>query len=99
MATRRRQAAYLRRTPRLTSGTGFTMVRKEECSVRTIVLVVVHVPMLRRVLVEIGMVRRDLCHFRVLARRAMLCSGAPRLFLLRFSKLYCGFTRVVAPAA
>ena len=40
------------------------MVRKDECSVRTIVVVVVHLPMLRRVLVEISMVRRDLCHFR-----------------------------------
>ena len=40
------------------------MVRKDECSVRTIVVVVVHLPMLRRVLVEISMVRKDLCHFR-----------------------------------
>ena len=31
------------------------MVRKDECSVRTVGVVVVHLPMLRRVLVEISM--------------------------------------------
>src|SRR5579859_6480094 len=60
--------------------------------VRTIVVVVVHLPMLRRVLVEISMVRRDLCHFRVssLAEHCFthpfVSGDAPRFFLLRFSK-------------
>ncbi len=40
------------------------MVRKDETPVRTIIVVVVHVSVLRRVLLKIGMVRRDLCHFR-----------------------------------
>ena len=68
------------------------MVRKDECSVRTIVVVVVHLPMLRRVLVEISMVRRDLCHFRdsSLAEHCFthpfVSGDAPRFFLLRFSK-------------
>ena len=68
------------------------MVRKDECSVRTIVVVVVHLPMLRRVLVEISMVRRDLCHFcdSSLAEHCFthpfVSGDAPRFFLLRFSK-------------
>ena len=68
------------------------MVRKDECSVRTIVVVVVHVPMLRRVLVEISMVRRDLCHFRDSSvaehcfTHPFVSGDAPGLVLVRFSK-------------
>ena len=40
------------------------MVRKDECSIRTIIVVVVHVSMLRRVFLEVSVVRKDLCHFR-----------------------------------
>ena len=39
------------------------MVGKDEPSVRTIIVVVIHIPGLRRVLLKISMVRRDLCHF------------------------------------
>ena len=68
------------------------MVRKDECSVLTIVVVVVHVSMLRRVLIEISMVRRDLCQFRdsSLAEHCLphpfVSGDAPRFFLLRLSK-------------
>ena len=40
------------------------MVRKYEPPVRTIIVAVIHIPILRWVLLEISVVRRDLCHFR-----------------------------------
>ena len=50
-------------TEGLISGAGLTMVGKDETSVRTIIVVVIHIPRLRRVLLKISMVRRDFCHF------------------------------------
>ena len=46
----------------LISGAGPTMVRKDKPSVRTIIVVVIHILILCRVLLKIGTVRRDLCH-------------------------------------
>ena len=48
------------------------MVRKYEPTVRTIIVAVIHIPILRRVLLEISVVRRDLCHF---------CQSSPRRVL------------------
>ena len=45
------------------------MVRKYEPTVRTIIVAVIHIPILRWVLLEISVVRRDLCHF---------CQSSPR---------------------
>ena len=43
---------------------GSTVVRKYEPPIRTIIVAVIHIPILRWVLLEISVVRRDLCHFR-----------------------------------
>jgi hypothetical protein len=48
------------------------VVRKYEPTVRTIIVAVIHIPILRRVLLEISVVRRDLCHF---------CQSSPRRVL------------------
>src|SRR6516164_3330582 len=47
----------------LTTGAGAAMVRKKQTPVRTIVVVMIHPPLLRGVLLKVGMKRRDRCHF------------------------------------
>ena len=48
------------------------MVRKYEPPVRTIIVAVIHIPIHRWVLLEISVVRRDLCHFRHSSPRRVL---------------------------
>ena len=42
------------------------MVWKDESTVRAIITVVINIPVLRRMLLKIGMIRLDFCHFMTL---------------------------------
>ena len=44
---------------------GFTMVWKDERTVRAIIAVVINIPVLGRMLLKIGKIRMDFCHFMI----------------------------------